>query len=202
MVKRIAAHDIVGLHELEVLRPRSRNGILTPKLTRLGEVMGYPCWIVRTKNNFDGRGCPKKRSTYVLLTTAEKSPRDGKSVVCLMRLARKSLGYHVSYVSIRRSKRGIGLGKAMYKFLAGIGMTIVSGDLQTLHSERLWLSLARGRKLAVRYYDASENRIGRARIRGGKLVTDTGKPIHGDRSIVMLLSGGKIRKKKKRVSLA
>jgi hypothetical protein len=113
----------------------------------------------------------------------------------LMRLSKRSLGYQVEYVSIRKSKRGLGLGKAIYKFLSSIGMTIVSGALQTVHSERLWLSLARGRKMIVRYFDSSENTIGRVKIRGGKLVTSTGKHIHGDRNIIMIL--GKPMKRKR-----
>lgn len=192
MVSRIASYHIATLNELRLLKS-SRAGILNDRLEHLGDVAGHSCWMISKTAKFYSYA-KRKRSTYVLLSDGDGPPRTKRQIACLLRLSKRQIGYQVEYVNLRPSKRGSGIAKSLYRFLATNGFTIVSGSMQTIHSERLWVSLSRGRRVYVRYYDFKENRVGRVRVRLGKLYTDTGIPIHGNDRIVMLLKKSKRRR--------
>lgn len=176
VVKKISVRNVTPLHMWDGWAEEVGRSPSLQRAWKLGEVYVWIAW----------RG----NSIHLLLTRSRSKPTTFSKIDGILSLnSVRSVEhcYRVGYVRFRQSIRGGGLAQRLYKrVVRELGIVIMSGSVQSPHSQILWKRLCRGRN--PRVYAMDRNRkILPARIQRGE-VTAGGAGVYDDGKRVMLFS--------------
>ncbi len=176
MVGRISVRDVTPLASWTDWGSEIGRSPSLERVWRIGDVHVWMAW----------HGV----SVHFLLTRSRTRPTkfskiDGILSLNLVRSVKDC--YRVGYIRFRSSIRGGGLAQKLYrKIVRELGIVIMSGSVQSPHSQILWKRLCRGRQPRVYVMDRAR-RIVPARIQSGEIVSASGGA-YDDPKRVMLFS--------------